>query len=417
MGAMNELINAAAVDGLRRHLSVASRSVASQRVTAPSVNHAAALPGAPELKRAGELEWPRLRAAAQGVDGLSLRARSDFVSAALIADLPDDYGTVAAIFRRALDEPGFTGWMIWPVTETVTTLALAADAAASVEPGASTSTESNPTASARTAFDDGLELLAELTPRLTGEFAIRRFLEADLDRALAIIQNWTTHPNEHVRRLASEGTRAFLPWAIRARALLAHPHSTTPILTALRSDESEYVRRSVANHLNDLGRQSPELATTLARSWMADADAHTQWVVRHGLRVLIKKAYPPALALLGFDEVSVTVGDPVLDVATVTMPGSLGFEFDITNTGETAARLAVDYLVYYVKANGTLAPKVFKLTTTTVPAGETVRMRKRHAFHPMTTRVHYPGAHALELQINGQRYARTSFELAGADLV
>lgn len=393
---MNELINAAAVDGLRRHLSVASQSVAAADV----------------LPDESALEWPRLRAAAQGVDGLSLRARSDFVSAALIADLPDDYATVAAIFRRALDEPGFTGWMIWPVTETVTTLALAADAAALVEPGASTST-----ASTRTAFDDGLELLAELTPRLTGEFAIRRFLEADLDRALGIIQTWTVHPNEHVRRLASEGTRAFLPWAIRVRALLAHPHSTTPILTALRSDESEYVRRSVANHLNDLGRQSPEVATTLARSWMADADAHTQWVVRHGLRVLIKKAYPPALALLGFDEVSVTVGDPVLDVATVTMPGSLGFEFDITNTGETAARLAVDYLVYYVKANGTLAPKVFKLTTTTVPAGETVRMRKRHAFHPMTTRVHYPGAHALELQINGQRYARTSFELAEADLV
>jgi 3-methyladenine DNA glycosylase AlkC len=407
MGAMNELINAAAVDGLRRHLGTASGEV---------------LPaGAPEPK------WRHLRAAAQGVDGLSLRARSDLVSAALIADLPPDYATVAVLFRRALDEPGFTGWMIWPVTETVTTLALAAEASESSRaeasdhsaadysaPNQSAADHSAPNQSAadRAPFDDGLELLAELTPRLTGEFAIRRFLEADLNRALRIIQTWTTHPNEHVRRLASEGTRAFLPWAIRVRALLAHPESTTPILTALRSDESEYVRRSVANHLNDLGRQSPELATTLARSWMADADAHTQWVVRHGLRVLIKKAYPPALALLGFDEVSVTVSDPVLDVATVTMPGSLGFEFDVTNTGDTAARLAVDYLVYYVKANGTLSPKVFKLTTTTVPAGDTVRMRKRHAFHPMTTRVHYPGAHALELQINGQRYARTTFDLA-----
>jgi 3-methyladenine DNA glycosylase AlkC len=375
MGTMNELINAAAVDGLRRHLGVA---VADGLSAAPT--------------GAGELEWPALRAAATGVDGLSLRARSDLVSAALLTDLPPDYATVAAVFRRALDEPGFTGWMIWPVTETVTTLALSA-----AEP---------------TAFDDGLELLAELTPRLTSEFAIRRFLEADLDRALRVIHPWTSSPNEHVRRLASEGTRAFLPWAIRVRALLAHPEATSPILTALRSDDSEYVRRSVANHLNDLGRQSPELATTLAGSWMADADAHTAWVVRHGLRVLIKKAYPPALALLGFDEVTVTVGDPQLDTTLVTMPGSLGFEFDVTNTGGAAARLAVDYLVYYVKANGTLAPKVFKLTTTTLPAGETVRLRKRHAFHPMTTRVHYPGAHALELQINGQRYARTGFDLA-----
>jgi 3-methyladenine DNA glycosylase AlkC len=394
MGTMNELINAAAVDGLRRHLAVAVADV---------------LPAEPT--GAAEFEWPALRAAAAGVDGLSLRARSDLVSAALLTDLPSDYSTVATVFRRALDEPGFTGWMIWPVTETVTTLALSATAAFESEP---TSSESKLTApeSEPTAFEDGLALLAELTPRLTSEFAIRRFLEADLDRALRVIHPWTSSPNEHVRRLASEGTRAFLPWAIRVRALLAHPEATSPILTALRSDDSEYVRRSVANHLNDLGRQSPELATTLAGSWMADADAHTAWVVRHGLRVLIKKAYPPALALLGFDEVTVTVGDPQLDTTLVTMPGSLGFEFDVTNTGEAAARLAVDYLVYYVKANGTLAPKVFKLTTTTLPAGETVRLRKRHAFHPMTTRVHYPGAHALELQINGQRYARTGFDLA-----
>jgi 3-methyladenine DNA glycosylase AlkC len=380
MGAMNELINATAVNALRHHLAVAVADVLR-------------IDGGPNLSTGFDPEWTRLREAANGVDGLSLRARSDYVSAALIADLPNDYTTVAAIFRRALDEPGFTGWMIWPVTETVTTLALEA--------------------AERAAFDDGLELLAELTPRLTAEFAIRRFLEADLDRALRIIHPWTTHPNEHVRRLASEGTRAFLPWAIRVRALLAQPESTAPILTALRSDESDYVRRSVANHLNDLGRQSPELATTLARSWMADADAHTQRVVRHGLRVLIKKAYPPALALLGFDEVTVAVSEPVLDATVVTMPGSLGFEFDVTNTGETAARLAVDYLVYYVKANGTLSPKVFKLTTTTLQAGQTMRMRKRHNFHPMTTRVHYPGAHALELQINGVRYARTDFDLAG----
>jgi 3-methyladenine DNA glycosylase AlkC len=400
MGAMNELINATAVTALRHHLEVAVADVlpAARGAADPADVPADGLADVPADGLAGSpaLGWPRLREAAQGVDGLSLRARSDYVSAALIADLPADYATVAAIFRRALDEPGFTGWMIWPVTETVTTLALAAESAGE-----------------SAAFDDGLELLAELTPRLTGEFAIRRFLEADLDRALRVILPWSTHPNEHVRRLASEGTRAFLPWAIRVRALLAQPESTAPILTALRSDDSEYVRRSVANHLNDLGRQSPELATALARSWMADADAHTQWVVRHGLRVLIKKAYPPALALLGFDEVTVAVSEPVLDTPVVTMPGSLGFEFDITNTGEAAARLAVDYLVYYVKANGTLAPKVFKLTTTTLEAGQTVHLRKRHNFHPMTTRVHYPGTHALELQINGVRYARTGFDLVG----
>jgi 3-methyladenine DNA glycosylase AlkC len=246
MGTMNELINATVVESLRQQLDAAA-----------SV----------ELPETARPTWTETRRAAEGVDGINLRARSDLVSAALIADLPNDYATIARIVRRALDNPAFTGWMMWPVTETVTTAALESD---------------NPDA-----FDDGLRLLSELTPRLTGEFAIRRFLAADLDRSLETIFPWTAHPNEHVRRLASEGTRAFLPWAIRVRSLLEHPEKVAPILTALRDDESEYVRRSVANHLNDLGRQSPALATRLAGSWLESPGEHTAWVVRHGLRVLI----------------------------------------------------------------------------------------------------------------------------------
>jgi 3-methyladenine DNA glycosylase AlkC len=372
MGTMNELINTAVVGRLRDQLDVSVRADGD-------IPH---------------IEWTEVDAAAAGVDGLSLRERSDLVSAALIADLPGDYNTVAAVFRRALHSPEFTGWMMWPVTETVATLALASD-----DP---------------TAFDDGLTLLAELTPRLTAEFAIRRFLIADLDRSLAVIQHWTDHSNEHVRRLASEGTRAFLPWAVRVPALLAAPTSTTPILDALRSDDSEYVRRSVANHLNDLGRQSPGVAVDLAASWMATADANTAWVVRHGLRVLIKKADPRALELLGFAVADVDVSAVTLDTAVVQLPGELTFVVDVTNTGAAPARLAIDYLVHYVKNNGTTAAKVFKLTTATLAPGESIALRKKHAFRPMTTRVHYPGTHALELQVNGQRFSRVEFELAGS---
>jgi 3-methyladenine DNA glycosylase AlkC len=374
MGTMNELINAAVVESLRQQLDAATGA---------------------ELPDAARPTWPHTLRAAEGVDGLNLRARSDLVSAALIADLPDDFPTVARIVRRALESPRFTGWMMWPVTETVTTSALGSE-----RPDA---------------FDDGLRLLAELTPRLTGEFAIRRFLAADLDRSLETVMTWTTDPNEHVRRLASEGTRAFLPWAIRVRSVLEHPEKVAPILTALRSDESEYVRRSVANHLNDLGRQSPELATSLAGSWLETPDDNTTWVVRHGLRVLIKKADPAALALLGFDAAEVEVSPIRLDVAEVTLPGSLRFAFELTNTATTASRLAVDYVVHYVKANGTQSAKVFKLGVVPLQAGETVTLTKSHAFRQMTTRVHYPGPHFLELQINGVRHGRADFEVLAED--
>ena len=358
---MNELINADAVAGLRANLSsvVPGRDFAALATVADSFGEA------------------------------SLRERTDRVSAALLADLPADYLAVAAVFRAALAERSFAGWTIWPVGETVTTLALA-------EPRY---------------FADGLALLAELTPRLTSEFPIRRLLEHDLEAALPIVQGFTLDPDPHVRRLASEGTRSFLPWAIRVRALLARPEATVPILDALYRDESDYVRRSVANHLNDLARQNPDLVVEVARRWLAEPDENTAWVVRHGLRTLVKKANPGALDLMGFSPVSVSVSELELDAASVTLPGDLGFRFVLTNDGATTERMAVDYVVHFVKSNGRQAEKVFKLTAMTLAPGESVAVAKRHALRQMTTRVHYAGTHSLELQVNGQRHTRTDFEV------
>jgi 3-methyladenine DNA glycosylase AlkC len=366
MGAMNELIDADAVAGLRAKLQTAA-------------------PG---------LDLAALAGVAATFGEASLRERTDLVSAALLADLPADYSAAAAVFRAALADPSFGGWTVWPVGETVTTLALA-------EPSH---------------FADALGLLAELTPRLTAEFPIRRLLEHDLDAALPVVHEWTRSPDPHVRRLASEGTRAFLPWAIRVRALLARPDATVPILDALYRDESDYVRRSVANHLNDLARQNPDLVVEVARRWLADPGAgdiaaNTAWVVRHGLRTLVKKAHPGALAVMGFAPVSVTVSDPVLDSAAITLPGDLGFRFILTNDGETTERMAVDYVVHFVKSNGRQAEKVFKLTAATLAPGESMAIAKRHALRQMTTRVHYAGTHSLELQVNGRRHTRTDFEV------
>jgi 3-methyladenine DNA glycosylase AlkC len=367
MGAMNELINADAIGRLRGHLRSVGEGLAFARLEQLGA----------ELGR-GDLGDP------------SLRERTDLVSAALLVDLPEGYAAASGIIRTALDDPSFAGWTIWPVGETVTTLALG-------EPEN---------------FDDGLGLLAELTPRLTSEFSIRRMLEHDLERALPVVLGWTSHPDEHVRRLASEGTRSFLPWAIRVRSLLASPEATVPILDALYRDETDYVRRSVANHLNDLARQNPDLVVEVAGRWLADPDENTPWVVRHGLRTLVKKAHPGALELLGFAPVVVTVSAPVLESTAITLPGSLAFSFALTNDGDAPARLAVDYVVHFMKSNGSQAEKVFKLTSTTLAAGESVTLSKRHALRQMTTRVHYAGTHSLELQINGQRHTHTDFELA-----
>ena len=151
------------------------------------------------------------------------------------------------------------------------------------------------------------------------EFAIRRFLAADLDRALAKILPWTGSGDEHVRRLASEGTRPFLPWAVRVAALTSSPEKTVPILDALRTDPSEYVRRSVANHLNDLSRHNPGLVVQTAARWLERPDTNTAWVVRHGLRTLVKRADPGALALMGFSDATVRVSPITVADETIVL--------------------------------------------------------------------------------------------------
>lgn len=343
---------------------------------------AAAAPGA---------TWAALDAAPEALEPLNLRARTDLVAGALIRDLGDDYGRVAAVFRAALDDAGFSGWQLWPVTEAAVTLALRDG--------------SGP------AFDDALNLLAELTPRLTSEFAIRRLLVRDLDRALPVVTSWCAHPDPKVRRLASEGTRPYLPWAIRVPGLIARPSATIPILDALHDDPDEVVRRSVANHLNDLARHAPDEVVRTAARWTETGTPGSAWVVRHGLRTLVKKAHPGALELLGFPASAVEVTDLRLQDSSVHLPGELVFGAVVTNQGDADARLAVDYVIHYVKANGALAPKVFKLATVVLAPGQSRRIAGRHAFRQMTTRRHYPGGHALELQVNGTRHGRAAFEV------
>jgi len=340
---------------------------------------------------APDLAWEHLGAVAHELGDNSLRARTDLVSAALLADVPDDDASFDALVRTMLKDPGFAGWTTWPVGESAVTLALRSSRAA--------------------AHEDALHLLAALTPRLTSEFAIRRLLAADLHRSLDVVRTWTTDADEHVRRLASEGTRAFLPWATRVPALLARPDATIGVLDALYRDPSEYVRRSVANHLNDLSRLDPALVVSTASRWASAPDANTAWVVRHGLRTLIKKAHPGALALLGFAPATVTVAPLVLERPVVTATAELAFTSRVTNDGADPVRLAIDYVVHLRKKNGSLSEKVFKLGVRELVPGATAELAKRHSFRPITTRVYHPGEHAVELQVNGVRHGYVTFDL------
>ncbi|MFD8339301.1 DNA alkylation repair protein [Streptomyces solisilvae] len=358
------------------------------------LGHAAAAGLAACMERAnGPRGAAAVRSSAVRLDGLALRERSDLLRGALLVDLPNGYPHVEAVVRTALKDPQFTGWMIWPVTEAVVSSALEA-----TEPDA---------------FESALKLLADLTPRLTAEFAIRRVLIADLERALKIVEQWVGHPDEHVRRLATEGTRPRLPWAIRVPAIIDRPHATLPIVNALYRDPSAYVRRSVANHVNDISHADPDLAVDVVTRWAGSPDNHTPQLIRHALRTAVKKGHPGALALLGFDPApDVVLTGLELTQTHITVGEELAFSFELENAGNTPARLAIDYVIHYQKANGRTAPKVFKLTTKTLAIGERVSISRGHSFKRISTRVFHPGRHALELQINGVSQGKAAFDLA-----
>jgi hypothetical protein len=184
-----------------------------------------------------------------------------------------------------------------------------------------------------------------------------------------------------------------------------------PILGALYGDESEFVRRSVANHLNDLGRHHPELVVETAATWLAEAVDTTGSLVRHGLRGLVKRGDPGALGLLGFTPVTVEVVGPVLAGTEIPFGGELSFTAGVVNTGAEPAALAIDYVVHHMKADGRQRATTFKLTTARLGPGKRLELSRRHSFREITTRRYHPGAHAVELQVNGVRSGRSEFVL------
>lgn len=330
------------------------------------------------------------RSAAAALDTLSLGARARALAAGIVTDLDGDHRRLAEVIRRANAGPGFRGWLIWPAGLAVTTTAL--------EDGTTH------------AFDDAMRLHKELTPGLTSEFAIRPMLRRDLHRALAIMTEWTTDPDAHVRRLASEGSRPFLPWAERLPAVAADPRTTAPILDALHDDPEDYVARSVANHLNDHSRNHPDFAVETVRGWFGD-EAHSASTARHALRTLVKRGHPGALELLGFPPADVIATPLLISPALVRLGGRAAFEATIENRGAADTDLVIDYVLFFPDARGVDRTKVFKLTRRRLAAGERAVVTGAHPFREISTRRYYGGRHGIALQINGVVHERADVEL------
>ncbi len=261
-------------------------------------------------------------------------------------------------------------------------------------------------------FARSLDALKFFTRFGSSEFAIREFLRLDLTRTLQVMTKWSRDDNEHVRRLASEGCRPRLPWSFTLRALIADPSPVAPILENLRADPSLYVRKSVANHLNDITKDHPGWVLERLGAWDL-ANPHIAWIAKRALRTMIKKGDRRALTFIGAGE-RAQIGIEAFTVAPrrIRLGEELALACRLTSTARKPQRLVIDYAIYYVKQAGGASAKVFKWKEVTLAPSAVLELAKRQRIRDFTTRKHHAGEHRVALLVNGERVADGGFLLA-----
>jgi len=324
-----------------------------------------------------------------GIERLELKERVRHLIGVLHHYLPTDFNETARILiqLKANWIPGesgdpLAGFAAWPITDYVGEYGL-------------------------THPETSLDVLKELTSLFSAEFAIRPFIQEHWSLTFKALKRWCADPDEHVRRLVSEGTRPRLPWGTQLSRFIEDPAPIFGLLEKLKDDESEYVRRSVANNLNDISKDHPEAVIACCRRWRNNA-----WIVRHATRTLVKSGHPAVFGLLGFTEnPSLKPISLLISPKQIRLGESVEFLFKLQSTHSSPQTVVLDYAVHHMKANGKTSPKVFKLQTLNIAPGAIVEVKKRHPIKPITTRKYYSGEHAIEILINGKTFGKTTFTL------
>jgi len=259
-------------------------------------------------------------------------------------------------------------------------------------------------------WDLSMSAMELYTQYASSEFAVRPFIIKHEHRMMEQMYAWSKHENEHVRRLSSEGCRPALPWGQALNSFKKDPAPILPILEQLKTDPSEYVRKSVANNINDISKTHPELVTKLAVSWFGK-DKHTDWIVKHGCRTLLKKGNRDVLAIFGYHDItSIKVSDFSLNKKSVSIGDDIDFSFTILAKEATKVRL--EYGVDFMKSNGKRNRKIFQISEISFKKNQKKSYTKTHSLADLSTRKHYTGTHSITLIVNGAEQGTLDFELA-----
>lgn len=260
-------------------------------------------------------------------------------------------------------------------------------------------------------FENSIPALEKITRLCSAEFAVRPFLLRFPEKMNPQMLAWSRHESPMVRRLASEGFRPRLPWGMGVPSLKRDPSPMLPVLENLKNDPAETVRRSVANHLNDISKDHPDLALSLAKNWKGTSP-EVDWVVRHALRGLLKKGNTQALRLFGFESgQSAAIVSELKCTPELRIGERLFFSFQLQNVGDKPVNIRLEYAIDYQTLSGKTSRKVFKISELTLDAGQSARFDKSQRFQDFTTRKHFSGRHRLEILTNGNVAAGLDFQL------
>lgn len=258
-------------------------------------------------------------------------------------------------------------------------------------------------------WDLSMAAIERYTQLSTAEFAVRPFLIKHEARMMQQMAAWATHGNEHLRRLASEGCRPALPWGQALPRFKIDPSPVLAILEQLKADPSQYVRKSVANNLNDISKTHPGLVSQIAREWYGKHE-YTNWIVKHGCRTLLKKGNQDVLAIFGYHDASaVEITGFTLGARSVALGGNMAFSFSVSAKESTQVRL--EYGIDYIKASGKRSRKIFQIAEAIIKANQKKKYTKTHSFADLSSRKHYPGIHSIALLVNGAERGVLDFEL------
>lgn len=312
---------------------------------------------------------------------LELKDRVLLVTKALKENLPSNYKEAIRVIKEVINNDKLSGFQLWPFSEYVSQFGL-------------------------NHFEESMDLLYDLTQKFTAEFAIRAFIIQDHQKVISYLSSLVNDQNVHIRRWVSEGTRPLLPWGKKIHFLVDHPELAIGLLEKLKYDEEIYVRKSVANHLNDISKNHPELVIELLSQWLKLCPVEhlpkLEWIKKQALRTLIKKGNKKALQLMGVSgEGKIQINYFRLDKKKYKLNEKLQFYFEIESQSQVMQNIVIDYGIDFVKANGKLGRKIFKLKNVRLEAGASMKLTKIHSLKSITTMRFYSGKHQLTLQVNG----------------